>query len=525
MKSLKKILCILLCFLFIGSFAVPAFAAGDKGKASNEKVISFQNPNGRVISVAKYGNVRQFPANSVEGIVNCIDLGIDIITVSVQKTKDGQFVLLSTNDLSKVCCGKEGVAVAGKASDCTLEDLQNTYFLKSGYGGSTAEPTEYKVASLLDAIAAADGKAMIMINNGWKYAEEINKLAAEKECADMLILRGAKNVDEISAFTAKYGNSACRVAASFNSDKDDGSAKTYVTDALNAGAFMVELGGRKSGSSVFKYPVLDKFAGVGRAFVSTTKEDLCGGREDRQAAWSDLIERGFSVIETDYPRELANYLNEIETYRTELTSLITRAQGIERALYTEASVKTLDASLEEAIAVTSKGCIALDEIDTARYHIQESLDGLVIATGNEKTTLPTWLIVLLVAAGVIFVVASVLLTLRYLNKARTKKRRFERFKRTFKSEIPTENDESLKTNIAEDLESNRGLTEEDLAVDEPEPGPLPEPESVPEPVPEPAPDPELTIEPEPVSEPAAEPEAEPEPVPEEPIPAPEEKTE
>ncbi|MBR6512264.1 MAG: hypothetical protein IKT24_02170, partial [Clostridia bacterium] len=246
------------------SLSVPAFAANNDEKETNEKVISFSNPNGRVMSVAKYGNVRQFPANSLEGIVNSIDLGIDIITVSVRVTKDDQFVLLTSSDLSKVCCGNEGVAVAGRAEEYTLEDLQNTFFLKSGYGGSDAEATTYKIASLLDAIAAADGKALLMINNGWKYAEEINKLAQEKDCADMIILRGATNIDEISAFKTKYGTSSCLVAASYNADTSDGSAKNFVEQALAAGAYMVELGSKRPGENVFKQSVLENFKNTGR---------------------------------------------------------------------------------------------------------------------------------------------------------------------------------------------------------------------------------------------------------------------
>lgn len=457
MNRVKKFVCLLLCTAVFFSLSVPAFAAGKEEKTSNEKVISFANPNGRVMSVAKYGNVRQFPANSVEGIVNSIDLGIDIISVSVRVTKDGQFALLTSSDLSKVCCGEEGVAVAGKAEDYTLEDLQNTFYLKSGYGGTDAEATTYRVASLLDAIAAADGKALLMINNGWKYAEEINDLAREKDCADMIILRGASDIEEISAFTTKYGTSACYVCASYNADKSDGSAKNYAEQALAAGACMVELGGAKSGAAVFKHPVLDKFKNTGRAFVSTTKEELCGGREDRQAAWSELIERGYSVIETDYPRELANYLKEIETFRTELTELIAKANNLEKERYTRDSVKALEEALEEATAVTAKGSIGLDEIDTARYHLQESLDNLVIATGDEKFTLPTWAVVLIIIGAVLFVFGGGFLLSRALKRAHKKKVRFERFKKTFKSEIPVENDETLTTNIQEDPESRMGI--------------------------------------------------------------------
>lgn len=476
MKMLKKSLCVLLCLLFAVSFVVPAFAANEKSQGAatsvssdetNEKVISFINPNGRVLSVAKYGNVRVYPANSIEGIVNAVDLGIDIVTCSVQLTKDNQFVLLCSNDLSKQCVSKgDGTIVAGKVSDYTLDDLKANFCLKSGYGGTDAKPTEYGVASLIDAISAVDGKAMLMINNGFKYADEINKIAVEKDATNEIILRGAKDTEEINAFTSANGTSACFVAAYYNDDNQKGASKNFVSDALDAGAFVVELGAEKSLSTIFKSSTLSKFGSSGRAFVSTTKENLCGGREDRQADWSDLIERGYSMIETDYPRELANYLKEIETYRTELTTLINDAEAIDKEIYTKDSLEVLNDSLEEAKAVSSKGCIALDEIDTARYHIQESLDGLVLKTGDEKNTLPTWLIIVIILVSILLLGAVYVFGMRAINKARKKKRNFERFKRTFKSEIPVENDESLMTNIAEDEESNRGLTEDDIVLED-----------------------------------------------------------
>lgn len=321
------------------------------------------------------------------------------------------------------------------------------------------------MASLLDAIAAVDGKAMLMINNGFKYADEINKIALEKNATDSIILRGAKNINSIKDFTSKNGTSACFVAASFNDDKDKGASKNFVSDALQAGAFVVELGGEKSLSTIFKDSTLSKFGSSGRAFISTTKESLCGGREDRQAAWSDLIERGYSIIETDYPRELANYLKEIETYRTELTALISDAQSIEKNHYTKDSVEVLESALKEAIDVSSKGCIALDEIDTARYHIQESLDGLVLKTGDEKNTLPAWAVILIILGAIILLVAGYVFGKKAYYNAKNKKRNFEKFKKTFKSEVPVENDETLQTNIAEDEESNRGLTEEDIVIE------------------------------------------------------------
>ena len=469
MKTLSKMLCLVLSLVFIlgiMSTTLVAFAEGEDEAQPAEITTSFVNPNGRVLSVAKYGNKRLYPANSIEGINNCIELGVDAVTVSVQETKDKQLVLLSGTDLSKYCVSREDgkTAVAGKVTECTLEDIQKNYCLKADNGGADGEAKVYGVASLADAINAAKGKILIVVNGGWKYAEQINDIAKELEACDTVIIRGAKDTDKIAKFISKVGTSGCRVAAVYDVDNDKGNAKDYIGKALESGAFIVELKAEKGMASIFNSTPLEKFDGKGRAMISTTKSNLCGDREDRQASWEELIDLGYSMIETDYPRELAQYLKQIETYRSELTTLIATAQNIDQSSYTKVSIASLNDALEEAMAVSSEGCKSLNDLDTARYHIQEALDDLEPSDGNDKAPLPTWAVILIVVGALILIAALVILVPRMINKSRRKKRNFERFKKTFKSEIPTENDETLTTNIAEDEESNRGLSEEELTV-------------------------------------------------------------
>lgn len=468
MKTFRKMLCLVLSLIFILSIlstAIVAFAVGEEETQPAEITTSFLNPNGRVLSVAKYGNKRLYPANSLEGINNCIEMGVDAVTVSVQETKDKQLVLLSGADLSKLCVSKADgkTSVAGKVSNCTLEDIQKNYCLKADNGGEEGVATTYGVASLADAIKASKGKILLIVNNGWKYADEINAVAKELEVCDAVILRGAKDTDKISKYITKYGTEACRVIACFDVDNDKGNAKDYIGKALDAGAYIVELKAESGIASIFNASPLGKFESKGRAMISTTKSNLCGDREDRQASWEELIDLGYSMIETDYPRELASYLKQIETYRTELTTLIATAQNIDSSIYTKDSTKVLNDALEEAIAVSSEGCKSLNDLDTARYHIQEALDDLELSDGNDKAHLSTWTWLLIIVGGLLVLAILGLLITKKINKKRREKRRFERFKKTFKSEIPTENDETLTTNIAEDEESNRGLTEEELA--------------------------------------------------------------
>ncbi len=445
MNLTKKTFSLFLALLMAFSLAIPAFAAQDqaekdtKSTALDEIIMSYNNPNGRILCVAKLGNPRLYPENSLEGIKSAIEVGADIVTVSIQKTKDDHFVLLSNDDLSRMCVNKDdGTPAKGKVSEKTLEQLKDEFYLLTGNGGADAKATKYTVPTLDETINICKDDVMIMIDNGWKYAEEINTLARKPEACDMIIIRGVPTAADAAAFIDKVGIPLCHISTAYG-DATEGSPKDFVSASLDTGAKMVELAAEKSYSTIFNGSVLNKFSNSGRAFISTAESTLCGGRDDLIVDWADLIERGYNVIETDYPKELASYITEIEAYRSELTSLIMQAQGLNTSKYTEETAKALNKALEQAEELSGVGCVSLNQIDKARYDIQEALDDLVIKTGEEKTTLPTWAIILIVIASIIVLGIIVILGLRIINKKRTAKKKMDKFKDNFKNESPEGN--------------------------------------------------------------------------------------
>lgn len=469
MKKLYRFFSLALCLVILFSVtAVGAFATGtvtdtkseEPSTRADEIVTAFLNPNGRILSVAKSGVPRLFPADSLEGIKACIDMKVDIVSVSVQKTKDGNFVLLESDNLSKSCVKAEDSTDAeGKASDFTLEDIQSKFLLKENSGGNYAKPTKYKVASLEDALNACKANIMLMINNGFKYGDEINAVARSLDACDIVILRGAESPDSISSFVNNTGTPICHISAVYTGNSS-GSAKKYATEALSAGAQAVELSAEKSYSSIFNNSVLSRFDGKGRAFISTTKPELCGGRLDLLDGWTDLTACGYSIIETDYAKELANYVTEIEGYRSELSALISEAQALSTSKYTKESVNALTSSLKTAEKVAAIGCVSLSDIDEARYNIQESLDNLVVKTGNEKTTLPVWAIILIVILSIVLLFVLVIFGLRVYNKAKNKKKRMDKFKDQFRNRAPKENNTLTSINGEEiSLDDDGGFEE------------------------------------------------------------------
>ncbi len=466
MNLFKKTFSLFLALLMTLAMAIPAFAAEEKKEkepsstAVDEILMSYNNPNGRVLCVAKLGNPRLYPENSLEGVKSAIDIGADIITVSVQKTKDNQFVLLSEDSLSTMCVNKgDGTPAKGKVSEMTVEQLKSEFYLRTGNGGTDAKATKYTIPTLEEVIKACRNDAMIMIDNGWKYAEEINSFARTLEACDIIIIRNVPTPADAAAFIDKVGVPVCHVTTKYG-DMTEGSAKEFVTASLNSGSKIVELSAEKSYSSIFNTSLLSKFNDSGRAFISTTERTLCGGRDDLIVDWADLIERGYSIIETDYPKELASYIEEIETYRAELTSLIMQAQGLNISKYTKETSKALTTSLTNAEELSGVGCVSLNQIDKARYDIQEALNDLQIKTGEEKTSLPGWGIALIIIAAILILGISAVVVLRFINKRKAAKKKMDKFKSNFKNTAPEANDHLVGLS-GEDAEE---LSEEEIAA-------------------------------------------------------------
>ena len=414
-KSMSVLLAVIIMFSMIGMNVSAANDEATKSPRINEIVASFNNPNGRLMSVASKGNWRNFPENSIEGIKSCIDIGVDIVAVDIQRTKDGKFVLMSDNDLSRMCVDKDDRVATSKVSEETLDEIKEYYFLRDSRGGLNAKPTKYKVPSLEEAINLCKGNIMIMINNGWKYGDEIQSIIKTLDAEEIVILRGAQTAESISSHIQKNGLPISHICGYYEGVMSY-PAKKYIKEAIPAGAKIIELSSKNSYSALYNDSVLKKFIDNGRAFISTTSPELCGGREDLRSEWSDLAGRGYSVIETNYPKELVNYIKEIESYRSSLSSLITQAQGINNSNYSKESSKDLKNALKDAEQISAVGSTSLDNIDVARYNLQQSIDNLSPRLDDEKDGLGAGAIFLIVVAVIVILGLVVLFIMKKKNK-------------------------------------------------------------------------------------------------------------
>ena len=405
----------------------------DETRTVDEIITSYNNNNGRVLSAAKAGYPRLYPEDSLTGLRYCVENGVDIISVTVQQTKDKGLVLLEDATIDRMLVDRStGEAGKGKVSSYTLEELQNNFYLRDGHGGSK-KATKETVPGLHDALELTRNSVMLYITNGFQYAETINDVAKGLNACDVVILGGATSADDIKIFVDHTGTPICHITSNFVDGTTEGAPRNFIKDTLDAGADAVNLATDKDYSAIFKSSTTKRFEDAGRGMVSATTFATSGEHVDRIEGWQELIEAGYSIIETDYPKELAAYIKEIEAYRTELSSLITQAQTLNTDKFSKETAKTLKKTLADAETMSSKGAVSLRQMDETRYNLQESIDALELGEEVDQVHTPIWQILLIIAIVLLAIAGIVLVALRVFNKHKKEFRKQRKVRRKYKA--------------------------------------------------------------------------------------------
>lgn len=444
----RQLLSLLLALTFLGTASVPAAAAVSAATAAPRTAVvrsttvpsttaaaarpqkkakpaaeshlrdlreietSCADPGGRVLCAANEGMPRVYPEDSLSGIRACIEAGVDLVSVSVQETKDHKAVVLEDSSLSRMCTNAgDGSAARGKVSQYTQQELTTSFYLRSGHGGANRGSTGERIPTLRQAIQAAQGGCMLYIKNGWNHARLINQIARELDATDQVILGGATSYDPVQRFIRETGSPICHMAGLFRDMTADESAKSFASNALSAGMDIVLMESDKDYSSIFKESTIKQFRGKGRAMISATTAAKSGEHKDNLEGWEALIESGYSIIETDYPKELASYLRDLESYRSSLNTLIRQAKTVRSADYPKDRVKTFEKALEDAEALVSQGTVSRTQLDNARYALQESMDAL--DTGEAEVRHKTNPLTVVLVILLIIIVLAIVLYLRY----------------------------------------------------------------------------------------------------------------
>ena len=286
------------CFFVLMVFSVLSFAQ-DRVSLIREKLL--KRDNSSVIVVAHRGDWRNFPENSLEAIDNAIKMGVDIVELDVQRTKDGKLILMHDMTLNRTTTGK------GKISEVTLDSIQKLR-LKNG----CAVRTIHKVPTLEEALLHAKSKIMVNLDKADRYFDEVYALMEKTGTTKQVIMKGSKSVEEVKALYGDYlANVIYMPVVNLDKKGAESEIERFVKE-LNPVAF--ELLFVKDTNPL---PVKVKGMLDGRALIwyNTLWDTMAGGHDDDKSlanpddGYGYLIDNlGARILQTDRPQYLLDYL-------------------------------------------------------------------------------------------------------------------------------------------------------------------------------------------------------------------------
>ena len=280
----------------------------------------FEQPAGTKVLVAAHrglagrstGNWGKYPENSLPAIARCIEAGIDIVEIDVQKTKDGQLILMHDSKVDRTTDG------TGAIADLTLAEIRKLH-LRLGVGGTNAPVTKEPVPTLEEVMTLAKDKCMVNLDKAWIIVPECCVVLKKTGTLRQAIFKSSYNANRCEVDFANLNPPVFFMPIILH--KKDWQKKTEqgwaqmepYTRKIHPCAF--ELVFVSDEDPIAAPDVIARIKKSGaRAWINTMWDSLDAGHTDEKslkdpsAGWGWAIERGANVIQTDEAERLLEYL-------------------------------------------------------------------------------------------------------------------------------------------------------------------------------------------------------------------------
>lgn len=284
---------------FVALVILGQMLAQDRVNVIREKLLTRDQSS--VIVASHRGDWRNFPENSLPAIDNAIKMGVDIVELDVQRTKDGVLILMHDGTLDRTTTGK------GKVSEVTMDSIAKLK-LKNG----CAIRTIHKVPTLEEALVHAKGKIMLNLDKADRFFEEVYALMKKTGTTKQVIMKGNKSAEDVKK---QFGNYLEDVIYMPIVNLDKNNAKQQIEKFcrdMNPVAFELLF---VKDSNPLPVEVKTMLDGKSLIWYNTLWDTMAGGHDDDMslqdlnAGYGYLIDTlGCRIIQTDRPQYLLDYL-------------------------------------------------------------------------------------------------------------------------------------------------------------------------------------------------------------------------
>lgn len=255
-----------------------------------------------VMVVAHRGDWRYAPENSIAAIRHSIDIGVDIVELDLQMSKDSVLFVIHDSRLERTTTGK------GRIGDWTADSLK-TLRLKNGAGIRTMHP----LPTLEEAMLAAKGRVLVNLDKADRYFDQLMPVLEKTGTAFQVIMKGPRPAAEVDSL---YGAHLDKVIYMPKVRFGKPEARSLLDDHLRSLAPPVfELSYADESSVDDAIEVGNMLSGKALIWYNTLWDTQCGGHDDDRAltdpdgAYGFLIDTlGARIIQTDRAELLLDYL-------------------------------------------------------------------------------------------------------------------------------------------------------------------------------------------------------------------------
>lgn len=291
--KMKKFLLVILCLVSV------SLMAQDRVSMIRQKLMTCDTTS--VLVASHRGDWRNFCENSLEAIDNAVKMGVDIVEIDVQRTKDGQLILMHDPKLDRTTTGH------GLIADTTLAYIK-TLNLKNGCNIKTI----HRVPTLEEALLHAKGKIMLNLDKADRYFDEVYALMVKTGTTKQIIMKGNGSAEAVKA---KYGDYLKDVIYMpiVNLDKPNAESQIemFIKDMHPVAFELLYV----SDTNPLPVKVRKTMAKRSLIWYNTLWDTMAGGHDD-DASLKDLDKGygylikvlGANIIQTDRPQFLLDYL-------------------------------------------------------------------------------------------------------------------------------------------------------------------------------------------------------------------------
>ena len=326
-----------------------------------------------IMSISYRGDTALYPENSFEGIISAYKKGADMVSVNVEKTADGVFVLCESESLNNIC----------DTSAQNVREIEFSAIEECFLYDNSGKLTSCQFATAEDVIKNTKESCFLVFDFNWDDRDQLYELIRENNALQRVFLRTMQGSRAICSWLNTKEEKPFVIGV-----YDGGiifNAISHINNLSSAAMPLVQYQSKNHFNVMYGSLVYDNFSAEGKAsaIAPVYKPELCGMRNDSQSGWDELIDKGFTVFETNNIEAFESYIESRNSALENLEELKKKADSIDKAVYSYVSVDNLNSSLSAVDEVLSSGKSSLAEIQNVNSVLVNSMNSLMIKTGND----------------------------------------------------------------------------------------------------------------------------------------------